>query len=793
MIIDKIYFINKKEKILAIILSAFILTLLIALLIVLLVFAEKLKNSSLLITITIALICTFSISDVYSLVKGNLTIGHRLLRGLKKSEENNPIVIVPTSTALQNMVCKGVCHDKGLESLVHIYGFPGRGKTTTAFFILRGIFLNTRKSVTQIKEIMFIDCSLNKQKVLNLFHSDFDKEKRFDDTIVILDNIEQMGTYFLEINRELFMSNKNLFILIEDTDNGKTRIQPDLLKLDKQYDFNNNRIEHGIDPQLWIYVDNLPYENKFIFFTIYLGVYYQKYMQIKHVAEISKSLKEQVYKLLRNIEAQGKEKKKNVPFAIFPFNKEYVYCSDVSALEIIPQRYIEDEVYKNVLYTCIQSNHFNKEGKWLCFIQCNSAEIEKNNQNERIHLFNKALSLGHFKLLYNALEQAVRIVPEKQHFLFYEYGVLCYYMGFHSRAFNLYQNYLQVIDKDAKMRMLIRIIESVHGSSDDKVVIQIQKYINVLKEDPFYKLYADYWLIHIGIEKGIFDIPSLLRICSELEEMKPIEDDFLYIETVKRCYTDLIRCHHLLGLRPNDDIEKRFESFLKNINEEMYKYSFNLYIRAGNLQYIDIPHAKFEDNGTKVRETVGEANSYYNDAISSEYGDQKSRLALAVKKEDLNMALADTNIKQAIRIAEYFLMHAQNNNAKLHEAFANTILAKFKILDSNNIFCSTNTLPLAHYFKEDIEKHIKKARNTYIQYKNIYGVFRLDFIQLMYMLYTEIEYTEILELMQELTEKHASYVKEYAICIDLQERNQKRKLTKMYIMWCIRSYMIVLQ
>lgn len=791
MVIDKIYFINKKEKSLAIILSALILTLLVVLLIVLLMFAEKIRNSSLLITVTLALLCTFSINDIYGLIKGNLTIGHRLLRILKKS---NPIVVVPTSTALQNMVCEGICDDdKGLESLVHIYGFPGRGKTTTAFFILRGIFLRTSKSVTRVKEIIFIDCSLDKQRVLNLFHFGFDKARRFDNTIVILDNIEQMGSYFLEMNRELFVSNKNLFILIEDSDNGKTRIQPNLLKLAKQYDFNTNKPEQATDPRLWIYVDNLLDENKFIFFTIYFGIYCQKYMQIKYISEISGTSEEQVFKLLKNIEAQGKEKRKNVPFAIFPFNKEYVYCSDISALEIIPLRYMEDEIYKKVLYACIHSNRFNKEGKWLCFIQNNSTEIGETNQNERIRLFNKALSLGHFKLLYNALDLAIKIVPEKQHFLFYEYGVLCYYMGFHSRAFNLYQNYLEVIDKDVKMRMLIRIIESVHGSSDDEVVLQIQKYMDTLRDDPYYKLYAEYWQAHIGTEKGIFDIPSLLRICAEFKKMRPAEDDFLYTETVKRCYTDLIRCHHLLGLRPDDDIEKGFEVFLKNTNKEIYEYSFNLYIKAGNLQYIDIPQAKFEDNGTKVLEMVGEANSYYEVAINSEYGDRKSRLALAVKKEDLNMVLADTNVKQAIHNAEYFLMHAQNNNARLHEAYADTILAKFKILDSNNTYQSSNTFQLAHYLKEDIEKHIEKARNTYFKYKNIYGVFRLDFIQLMYMLYTGTEYTEILELMQELIEKHSSYTKEYAICLDLQERNRERRLTKMYIIWCIRSYMIVLQ
>lgn len=793
MIIDKIYFINKNEKILAIILSVFILTLLVALLIVSLVFAEKLKSTSLLVTVTIALLCSFSIVDIYNLVKGNLTIGFILLRVLKKWKEKNPLVIAPTSTALQNMVCEGVCHDKGLESLVHIYGFPGRGKTTTAFFILRGIFLNTRKSVTQIKEIIFIDCSFNKQTVLNLFHSDVNKIKRFENKIIILDNIEQMGSYFLEINKELFMSHKNLFILIEDSDNGKTCIPSNLLRLDKQYNFNDNRIEHGIDFQLWSYIDNLSYENKTIFFTIYLGVYYQKYMQIQHVAEISQSLEEQVYNLIRNMEVQGKERKRNIPFAIFPFNKEYVYSSDASALEIIPKRYIEDNIYLKVLHTCIQSNHFNNEGKWLCFIQFNCSEIGKIDQNERINRFNKALSYGHFKLLYNALEQAVSIRPEKQHLLFYEYGVLCYYMGFHSRAFNMYQNHLQNINKEAKMRMLIRIIESVHGSSDDEVVSQIQKYISMLKTDPYYKLYADYWSIHIGIEKGVFDTPSLLRICSKLKKIKPIDNDFLYTETVKRCYTDLIRCYHLLGIRPNKKITKRFKSFLTNTNKEMYKYSFNLYIMAGNLQYIDIPNAKIEDIDTKVVEWLGEANSYYNEAIRSEYGDQKSRLALKVKQEDLNIILADADIKHAINIAEYFLIHAQNNNAKLHEAFANTILAKFKILYSDKVYHSTNTLPLAINVREDIEKHIKKAKDIYIRYKNKYGVFRLDFIQLMYRLYSEPEYTEILESMQKLTKEHTSYIKEKTICFNLQERNKKRELSKMYIIWCIRSYMIVLQ
>jgi len=801
MVIDKIYFITKREKRLAIVLSAIVLTLLVVLIITFFIFAEHIKNSPLIITVIITLFCTLSISDIYNLVKGNLTIGHRLLRYVK-FKKSSPMVIVPAITALQNKVCEGVCNDdKGLESLVHIYGFPGKGKTTTAFFVLRGIFLSTKKSVTHVKKIIFIDCSLDRQEILSLFHLDFDKRKPyFDNAIVILDNIEQMGSYFLDVNQELFMSNKNLFILIEDSDNGKTQIQSNVLKPPKQYNFNDNVIEQSTDPDLWTFVDNLSKENKSIFFTIYFTIYCQKYIKIKYVAEISETHEEQVLKLLKTIETKGREKKKNVPFAIFPFNEEYVYCPDSIVLEIIPKRYKENEIYNEVLYKCIQSKYFDKEGKWLCFIQNNSTEIGKINQNERIRLFNKALTKGHFKFLYNSLniviklDKAIKKVSEKEQLLFYEYGVLSYYMGLHQQAFNLYQKHLKLIDDNhVKMRLLIRIIESVHGSSDNDVVLHLQTYIGILRSDPYYKLYADYWQTHIGLEKGKFDIQGLHLICSKIQEIKPAEDDFLYTETVKRCYTDLIRCHHLLGLHPDNELENEFETFLKNTNREMYEYSFNLYIKAGNLQYIDIPQSKFEDKDTKtVLEMVNDAKRYYNEAINSEYGDQKSRLALSVKQADLTIILTDTKIIQAIHIAECFLMHAQNNNARLHEAYAETILAKFKMLN-NNTFQSTNSLHVPHYLQEDIEKHIENARNIYEKYDNIYGVFRLDFIQLLYMLYIGTEYKDIIELMQDLIEKHSSYIKERSIYINLHERNHEKRLSKMYIQWCIRSYMIVLQ
>ena len=784
MVINEIYFINKRERFIAGILSIFIVISELFAFTLLLILYKKINDQSTLVGVLIVgILALLSSFDIWYFVKRDKSIGLKVIWYYKKLKNKN-ITIAIHATELQNKITESICNDeKLLGSLIHIYGFSGKGKTTTAFFVLKGIFFSNSKNFSQVKEIIFIDCSLDKHEVLSLFGAS-GTSKRFNHTIVVLDNIEKMGRYFMEVNREIFASTKNLFILIEDDEIG---IYSDILSPAKSLNFNSNKIELLPNSNWLIYITNLSDLDKYILFIIYFLVYSQKYSRVEYVSRICKISRKQILKLLKDMEIYAKEKNENMPFSVFPFNKEYIYCSNLSVLAQIPQEYKTTEIYKKALCICLQNNEcLDHEQRWLCFIQNDYAGIELLSQDLRILFFNKALLKGHFKLLYDSLDSAIRLSPEKQSLLFYEYGVLCYYMGFHSKAFQLYQKHLKTITGDAKMRMLIRIIESVHGSSDDSVVLQIGNYMAELKADADYELYADYWQTHIGTEKGIFDIPRLRELCGLFKRIESHSEDFLHIETLKRCYTDLIRCHHILGIRPDKELESEFEDFLKSKNEQLYKYSFNLYIKAGNLQYIDIPNSDFEKIGTDVPRMVCDANQYYEDAIASEYTDRKSRLALSVKKMDLMTVYANANINEAIRTAGNFLVHAQNNNARLHEAYAHTVLAKFTMLDRCIQDESMNEL-------QNVRRHIEEARKIYTEYKNMYGVFRLDFMLYLFMLYAEAEYINILNRMRKLTETNNCYPKEYNICIELIKRNNEKRLSKMYILWCIRSYMIVLQ
>lgn len=367
-------------------------------------------------------------------------------------------------------------------------------------------------------------------------------------------------------------------------------------------------------------------------------------------------------------------------------------------------------------------------------------------------------------------------------------------MGYHKQAFDLYNNYLGTLDRDTRMKVLIRIIESSHGSSSEQVMNQLQVYINQLKNEQDYALYADYWEAHIETEKGYFDICRLNLICRRLQENISIRvnTDYLYVETVKRTYTDLLRCHHILGIYPEKELEDKFISYLLSINKPLHDYYYNLYIMAFRLQYIAIPLLRFENQDSELLKIIGEANIYYEKAINSEYMDQKTRRALTVKQAELKMMLADADAPQAIHTVEQFLVHSQTNNVDVHEAYAETLLAKFKIIDNRNLQ-SSNGLIIPYYIQDDINKHLLKARKIYQVYKNEYGVFRSDFITYLYKLYLASDLSSLFLQMEKFMSKFHAYQKEQFIWNNMKERYTEQRLSKMFILWCIKSYPIIMQ
>ncbi len=690
---------------------------------------------------------------------------------------------------MQRMVCEGIYGRRKISPLIHIYGFPKRGKTTTAFFVLQGLFLSSRQNAQKIQKVVFIDCSIDKQQVLAYFHNKIDRIKRFENTIVIIDNIEQMGACFIKVNQALFLSDKNIFILIEDDKNGKSSISNYISQKYQVFDLNDNILESDMKSQIWGFVKNFSTEDKKICFALYLMIYCRKYAKVQDICNIANVSKENIERLLLKMRDLNKQKDAYLPFAFFPFSQEIIYCPNTFVLHTFLDYFQYDKVFQDMIFQYLSYADIDNELKWMCYIQNDIDIIIKKDRNTRIALFNKALKKGHFELLYDTIKRVIEKDKKKLAVFFYEYGVLHYYMGHHKDAFDLYQCYLQQFDRQEQLRIMVRVIETSHGSIDPIVRSQLNNYLTILKQDTYYRLYADYWEVHIEIEKGVFDIEHLQEICNSFRKLNGYRNDFLYVETLKRCFSDLIRCYYLIEKELTPKLISDCVDFLSNVDINMYTYVYNLNIKAGTIQYIEIPLSY--DQESTILEKVYTANSYYEKAINSEYGDRKSRLALEVKRADLNMVLVDTNVDDSISIAEAFLMHAQSNNARLHEAYADTVLAKFKMLNKDLLIDYDNAS--INRLKKNIKEHIDNAIQIYSQYGNIYGVIRSNFLHLLYQLLVEFNYSNVLQHMKQLTCKYPQYSREQHIYLNLQERYSKKQLNKMYIIWSIRSYMIVLQ
>jgi len=775
---------GKKERIIAHILSGMIGVLTISVFLLSVFFYSTSRYMALPFGFALAaLFSVISLSDFIKLLRGNLTIGCRIVRYIKyKRRKSKPMLVRPACSAFQRTVCEGINAEK-FGSLVHIYGFPDRGKTTASFFALQGIFLNAGKNIAQVKNVTLIDCSIDRAAVLALFDSECDRIRQFQNCIVVLDHIECLGARFLELNKELFLSEKNIFILIEDSEKGGSLVARDILENAKRYDFNSNILEYEFDKKFFQYLDALDEHEKYIFFAIYFSIYTQKYVTISLITQITKRKKREVKLLLKRLRETG-------PFALFPFNKNYIYCTDLKALECIPYEFNNYRSYCEMLQQCVDGTYFNEEGRWLCFIQNSADAIAHIPQEQRFSLFNSAIKHGRYKKLYQSLSGAILTSIEKEVVFCYEYGVLSFFMGEHQKAFNFYQSYLDGLDASKKMEAMIHIIESIHGSNSNSVKKKIESFLRLLRETPGFEVYSKYWDLHISIEKGKFDVQTLRKTAVELE--KAPQDNHLYHETLKRCYTDLFRCYYLLGEDLPEAVTEGFIRCLQERSSSMYSYYFNLCIKANRLHYLVIPEYDAIERSQGLEQLVNEADEYYNNAARSEHSDEKSRRTLLVKQSDLRMMMADADTEQIIKTVEQFLVHSQANDVAVHEAYCETLLAKFKIISNCN-FKSLSGTVISDELEKELLGHLYNAEKIYKEYDNVFGVFRVDFLRCLYVLYATSEYDAPLKRMEHIVMKFPEYKREYRIWKEITNKYQKEQLTKMFLLWRIKSYPMVLQ
>ncbi|WFR58270.1 hypothetical protein QA584_04165 [Anaerocolumna sp. AGMB13025] len=796
MIIEKICIVKRRDRILASLLSGLIIIVVLAVFVCTFIFKDTIDSDTrvslfFIFRLILGIIGTASVFDLISLFNQNSSVGLRIVSFFASRRKTQKyLVLSPDRNQIQQNLCEGIYGKQDINSFVYIYGFPNRGKTTAAFFLLEGVFLNRVKDVTQFKNIVFINCANKKDDIFSFFKStdSTSRLREFENSLIVLDNVEQLGQRFIEINNELFSSANNMFVLIEDSDNGRPFVDFQLLQAAKVFDFNNSLIDTISQDDIHPLIKHLSPKDKEIFFAIYFTILSNTFVEIDFICKILNVKRKEISKCLKYI------RKANI-FLPFPFNTNYIYCiCEQSLLMEIEKFYVYDDEYNKILDIFVQSKYVEEEIRWICFVKSNPNAIKQVDEKIRLKLFSEALMNGRYKPLYQSLERAIFLQPEKKQLFIYECGILNFHMGNHKISAEMFQKMLENMKGNKSKEAILHIIESSHGSSNSRVMNNILKYIvDMKKEETLYSLYATYWEIHIATEKGIFNYSDLKKIRKDLQHYSTVENVHLHNEIIKRCYTDEIRCYHILGIELPESLIKNFISFLRDQGEALYDYYYNLYIKASSIHYIEIPNCSQEESDTIALELIGKAKEYYRRANDSLSSDEKSRRASLVKQSELDMISVGCDVGPILCQIDEFLMHSQANNVDVHEAFCHTLLAKIKIADGRNI-SNQYGINLSSHTMDEVKKHFDTAKEIYSKYHNRYGIFRINFLELLFKLYQfPVDQLRLLTELKQLISDNPEYIKEKKIVDRIEERKKTNQGMTMLLYWILRSYPIILQ
>ena len=737
-----------------------------------------------------------SFGDMLVIFSKRKSIPFLIFRAFKKINDALSQIGIEINT-MQLQFCEAIVGRKSDKRLIYIHGNKNKGKSTAVLFLLKVLLLNS-DSINDIpwyENITFIDCSNNKDEIINFFLMNepvLNRIKRFNNCLIILDNIECLGSIFLEENINLFSSYRSFFILIEDTHSPTPMVSKDMLEEALcVYDFNPNVI--SVRESLNLYKELIDFDSmtKNVFFALYFSTLNSYFVQKKNIRKVLSISRQQFHKSFKKIQ-------KLKIFVSFPYNTSYCYCCKKRVLENIDKQFSEDLIYNSVLKVCIFSNLLNAENKWLCLIRSAVSTIELVEQEKRQKMFHKALYNGNYTGLYNELEIAINNNSSKRTLFLYEKAFLSFHIGNHEEAANCYTSLINLQpDINKKKELILHIIECTHGNPDQTNMHMINNMITELKvSNDFYSVCARYWEVHILSEKGIFSLDNMKTIRKNISKYTHSCNTSLQRSILHRTFTDEIRFNHILGNDQIFSLYDEYSNFLLSCGKVRQEYYNNLYIEANYIHYISIMNIVLYQNAptSLLEEYVETADHYYEQALKTEYNDEKSKRATRVKQADLRMMYWNFNYEETIQTINLFRVHSQINHVGVHEAYCETLLIKALILHPHNI-SNESGIHIPDERLKEIYLHFDNSKKIFEKYQNNYGIFRLMFIVLLLELLISDLSTEDLyfKAIQDLRNSNPQYTKESKIIDELIQRRDKDYISKFFIISIIKAYPIILQ
>ncbi|MCR5636245.1 MAG: hypothetical protein K6F76_03575 [Clostridiales bacterium] len=804
MIINNVSILSKKQKKALLIISLIvdiIATLIFSSLIIITYKSNsEFFNNKYTAIVILTVLGTVPIGDMFYVFKKKKSYIFRIINAVSSkktllSKSNMSI------NSVQLKLCERISGSNDKTGLIYVYGKKNKGKTTGVIFLLESLLLNNNyiDNSNIINTFTYIDCTNEKQGIIDYFYINsnvLDRIKKFENKLVVIDNVECLGKAFLEDNINLFSSKKSVFIIVEDTNSDVGLLDDN----DTNYalhicNFNKSVFSMIKSIDIKSMISNMNSHEKRVLYALYLFSISYSFVNKNVLSEILGYKKREfnkIYKIIQN---------KNL-FVDFPFNDSYCFCYRKSELRNVNNiTTIQDAEYSYVLDKFIKSDLLDSEIKWLCLIRSSFQKVSCYSNQYRLDLFYKALYNGDYKKLYDELAFATKDDERKGKLFLYEKAYLSFYLGKHLEASKIYRTMISnCSNANHKKTLMLHIIESSHGNPNSINMKMIGDFIKELKlHSDLFSVFAEYWEVHINSEKGIFNPSKLSKIRSKLQgNLQGIDNNTINIgnSIIQRTFTDEIRINHILGNNEMLRLYSEYVDFLNTCSDAMKEYYSNLYIEANHIHYILLLNSilNIEREEYDLEELIKTADEYYNKAINCSYADEKSRRAARVKQLDLCCFYNDFNVDEAVSQINVFRIHSQINSVGVHEAYCETLLMKMLIIDSCNID-NYNGFNFNESKMKDIYMHFQKSVEIYNAYGNEYGVFRSRFIILLFeLLFSTKDSTEkVIKKLVDLIGNHINYSKEKMIVECLYRKIKEQSITKMQLISLIKAYPIILQ
>lgn len=692
-------------------------------------------------------------------------------------------------TQKQKEICMFIEKNMSENKKALVYGNANSGKTSAVFMSL----FKYKKDQYLLQQLacpesaIYIDCKSNKEEIVDFFC----KFNMQNNEILIVDNIETMGNSFIRGMLQTISTATGNFILIADTrqlddenlsDFGFTYLLDDSTALTKQDKYSFEQ-----------YYNKMVDDEKKVFIVIFYISLSVTLVPIEDIASIFKHefTSHRLKQILKSLLDYGLVKR-------FPFEHEYLILLNRTQI-YTGQKTFWDTSQQEIALLLLEKSKRYPESIWLSLIHLPYDKIANINKHKKKEIFNNALKCGNYLTLYNLLQEELVYNPNKEGLFLYEAGILCFYNSKQERAFGYFNCLVNnTINDNEKNVVMLHLIEATHGDVSFSTIQNIQKYIEILSaSDNIFSLYATYWKLHIDSEKGIFCLEAYKVLLDSLLESSPAAaHSRVHAELIKRCYTDIIRIHHILNSMLSTRLTENFSCFMeKKYDEKMHRYYDELYVHANTLHYLTLM-----DNILKNRpceETFSNAVSHYNKAVKYGWENQKSVSASELKRIDL-LLFAEHSLDEyddyKVTI-EKFLTNAEINKVSLHVAYCKTLLAKLcmiKNLNDSNSYLSTNKKNKL----SKIKTYLRESKKIYKSFSNDYGVFRIDFLDLIYQFAQATQKDEresILNKIADILEKRQEYQREIAILKFLRSKLEQNEYVHMNIHAIIKAYPIIMQ